>query len=302
MTGVFFIVGPTATGKSQIAAEVAAAVGAEIINADAFQIYRGLDLLTAKPSADLLKKAPHHLLSIVPLSEEMNVEKFRSLALAAIEEIQKRGRKVIVTGGSGLYVKALTHGLSELPSSDPKLRGELEKLTLENLRGQLIQLDPEAGARVDLNNRRRVVRALEICLLSGQPATSQRQSWKSATDRSTGVFVFRDRAELYERIDRRVKQMFEQGVLEEARGTGETSKTAAKTLGLSQLRDILAGTKSAALGCAEIQQLSRRYAKRQLTWFRGQSNFEPLNLSQLSHEKAVEGISERARRSFGLEG
>ena len=118
MKRTFFIVGPTAAGKSEIAAEIAQQLNAEIVNADAFQIYRGLDLLTAKPEKSLLAKVPHHLLGTVSLSEEMNVEKFRSSALEALRDIKGRGKQAIVAGGSGLYVKALTHGLSKLPAAD----------------------------------------------------------------------------------------------------------------------------------------------------------------------------------------
>ena len=177
MTRAFFIVGPTATGKSEIAADVARKVGAEIVSADAFQIYRGLDLLTAKPDAVTLAKAPHHLIGTVPFTEEMNAEKFRRLALRIIDEINSRGRLAIVVGGSGLYIKTLTHGLAALPEADPKLREKLNAMSLDDLRSQLVELDPEAARKIDLKNRRRVVRALEICLLTGKPASAQRQQW-----------------------------------------------------------------------------------------------------------------------------
>src|SRR5207249_700605 len=122
MTRTFFILGPTATGKSEFAADVAHEIGSEIISADAFQIYRGLDLLTAKPDRATLAKAPHHLIGTTPLHEEMNAEKYRRAASRAIDEIHSRGKAVIVVGGSGLHIKALTHGLAVLPQVDPKLR------------------------------------------------------------------------------------------------------------------------------------------------------------------------------------
>jgi tRNA dimethylallyltransferase len=297
LKNVFYIAGPTAAGKSELAADVAANLDAEIVSADAFQIYRGLDLLTAKPDAATLAKAPHHLLGSVPLEEEMNAEKFRSLALRAIDDMQTRGKNPIVVGGSGLYLKALTHGLSDLPSGNTALRAELNGLTLEELRSRLIQLDPPAPETINLKNRRRVLRALEICLLTGKPVSEQRDKWKAAMS-AAGIFVFRDRAELYERINDRVQRMFESGVLEEVRAVKGWSATAAKTIGLSEILELLAGRMSRAQGIAQIQQATRRYAKRQLTWFRGQSSFEPLNLSLLSHRKAVEWITERARRSF----
>src|SRR6266576_3312538 len=129
MRRAFFIVAPTATGKSEIAADVAAEIGAEIVSADAFQLYRGLDLLTAKPDLSTLAKAPHHLIGTVPLSAEMNAEKFR----AAAQKILSRGKSIVVVGGTGLYVKALTHGIAKLPAANPELRAKLERTTNEEL-------------------------------------------------------------------------------------------------------------------------------------------------------------------------
>jgi tRNA dimethylallyltransferase len=307
MTRAFFIVGPTATGKSEIAADVACEVGAEIVSADAFQIYSGLDLLTAKPESSTLAKAPHHLIGTVPLIEEMNVEKYRRDATCAIEEINSRGKLAIVVGGSGLYIKALTHGLAPLPESDSKLRAKLNAMSLDNLLSQLVELDPEAAKKIDLKNRRRLVRALEICLLTGKSASEIVAAGLSAvavtkadeSDRpgstipATGVFVFRDRQELYERINQRVETIFERGVIEEVRAAGEMSATASQMIGLREIRELLGRTKSLPQCIAEIQQATRRYAKRQLTWFRRQSNFLPLNLSFLTHKEAVKWISLR---------
>src|ERR1043166_2908893 len=176
MRRTFFIVGPTATGKSELAADVANEIGAEIVSADAFQVYRGLDLLTAKPDASTLTKAPHHLVGTTPLDEEMNAEKYRRAASHAISEIHSRGKLAIVVGGGGLYIKALTHGLSIVPAADPDLRARLNELSLADLEKRLRSLDPNAA--VDFKNRRRVVRAIEICLLIGKPASTQR-TWKN---------------------------------------------------------------------------------------------------------------------------
>jgi tRNA dimethylallyltransferase len=290
----FFIVGPTATGKSELAADVAHEIGAEIVSADAFQIYRGFDLLTAKPDRSTLAKAPHHLIGIVPLTEEMNAEKFRRLALRAVDEINSRGTLAIVVGGSGLYIKSMTHGLAPLPESDPQLREKLNAMSLDDLRSQLVEVDPETARKIDLKNRRRVIRALEICSLTGKPVSVQRLcEGASHSEAATGVFVFRDRQELYERINQRVEMMFERGVIEEVRTFGEISQTASQMIGLREIRELLAGKKSLPQCIAEIQQATRRYAKRQLTWFRRQSNFLPLNLSFLTHNEAVKWISLR---------
>jgi len=285
----FFIVGPTAAGKSELAADVAHEIGAEIVSADAFQIYRGLNLLTAKPDAATLAKAPHHLIGTVPLHEEMNAEKFRTAALRAIEEIHSHGKMAIVVGGSGLYIKALTHGLAVLPQVDPELRAKLNAMMIDELRSQLMQLDPETARKIDVKNRRRLVRALEICIATEKRTSEQRGQWAVADSRS-GVFVFRDRDELYTRVNNRVEAMFENNVIEEVRAARAMSLTASQMIGLREIRELLAGKMSILQCIAAIQQATRRYAKRQLTWFRSQTNFEPLNLSLLTHNEAVKWI------------
>ncbi len=302
----FLIVGPTATGKSELAADVAVLVAGEIVSADAFQIYRGLEVLSAKPEAATLRKAPHHLIGTLSLEQEMNAEKFRIEAAREIAEIRSRGRAPIVVGGSGLYIKALTHGLMTLPASDRKLRDELNELTLEQARARLIDLDPEAARTIDLKNRRRLLRALEICLLTGQPASAQRREWvpvagvadpglplSTTAATTSGVFVFRDREELYQRINERVERMFKNGVIDEVGGLGAISSTASKMIGLAEVRQLLDGKISMSQCIARIQQTTRRYAKRQLTWFARQSKFEPLNLSVLSYGQAVDRIAQR---------
>ncbi len=300
-----FIVGPTATGKSELGADVAHELNAEIVSADAFQIYGGLDLLTAKPDALTFAKAPHHLIGTMPLSEEMNAEKYRRLALRAIEEINSRGKLALVVGGSGLYVKALSHGLAPLPEANPKLRQKLNAMSLDELRSRLAELDLQTARKIDAKNRRRLVRALEICLLTGKPASEgvagvglSAVAFAKVDDSdlpgspipATGVFVFREREELYARINQRVEAMFESGVIEEVRSGGTTSATASQMIGLREICELLEGRMSLSQCIAEIQQATRRYAKRQLTWFRRQTNFPPLNLSLLSHNEAVKWI------------
>ena len=312
MRRCFFIVGPTATGKSELAADVAQEIGAEIVSADAFQVYQGLDLLTAKPNSSTLAKAPHHLLGTIPLGDEMNAEKYRLAASSAVDEINSRCKLAIIVGGSGLYIKALTHGLAPLPEPDPALREKLNATSLDDLCSQLVELDPQTARKIDLKNRRRVVRALEICLVTGKSASAQRQQWIGDASNPmqtglsaapvTGVFLFRDREELYERINQRVEMMFEHGVIEEVRIAGEISQTASQMIGLREIRELLAGKKSIPQCIAEIQQATRRYAKRQLTWFRGQTNFSPLNLSFLTHNEAVKWISLRILSEAGTKG
>src|SRR5437763_854060 len=291
MKRTFFIVGPTATGKSALAADVARETGSEIVSADAFQVYQGLDLLTAKPDASTLAEAPHHLISTTPLHEEMNAEKYRRAASRAVAEIHSRGKLAIVVGGSGLYIKALTHGLAPMPESDPKVRERLNSMSLDELQVQLAELDPEAGQKIDIKNRRRLVRALAICLLIGKPASAvvagvADPGQPGSTIPATGVFVFREREELYARVNQRVEAMFENGVIEEVRAAGKVSLTASQMIGFREIHQLLNGKITITQCVVAIQQATRRYAKRQLTWFRRQTNFSLLNLSLLTHNEA----------------
>ena len=291
MKRAFFIVGPTAVGKSEIAAEVAQRLDAEVLSADAFQIYRGLDLLTAKPDRETLAKVPHHLIGVVPPTEEMNVEKYR----AAAESIVARGQPLIVVGGTGLYIKALTHGLATLPPANAKLRERLERATTEELVRSFRSLDPNGAEKIDCRNRRRLIRAVEVCLLTGKAFSEQRTEWKDPQP-TNGIVLDRDRTDLYARIDQRVQQMFAAGVIEEVRTAEKIGPTAAQTLGLREIRSLLAGEISEHECIATIQQATRRYAKRQLTWFRRQTNFSSLNLSAHDPAEAFELISQNAAR------
>lgn len=306
MPHFFCIVGPTAVGKSELAAEVAVRLDAEIVNADAFQIYRGFDVLSGKPDPGTLAEAPHHLIGIVARDQEMSAAKYGDLALPIIEQINSRGKLPLVVGGSGLYIKGLTHGLDDLPAGDPNLREELEQLGIEQLRARLTDLDSKAAERVDMKNRRRLVRAIEIATLSrstrsashlsGGGGVQQINSESSARNHchQNGVFVFRDREELYQRINKRVEAMLRNGAIDEVRNAGKLSATAEQMIGVGDIRRHLSGETSLAECTAAIQQSTRRYAKRQLTWFRHQTTLEALNLSLLNHNEAVEEVVRQA--------
>ena len=308
--GVFYIVGPTASGKTEIAAAIAERCAADIVGADAFQLYAGLPRLTAQPSAATLARVLHHLVGSFGLNEEMSAAKFANVARGVINQIQRRGKNVIVVGGSGLYLRALVSGLSPLPSANPKLRARLAQLSLRELNLRLAQLDPESARTIDTANRRRVVRAVEICLVTGKPASAQRVAAAAASGTARkplppetaaptmGVFLFRERNDLYQRINLRVEQMFAEGVVEEVNAVGQIQGTASQALGLREIREMLGGKMTAPECIAAIQQATRRYAKRQLTWFRRQSNFEPLNLTPLGTPEAIELIAQKARLSF----
>ena len=302
MFDAVFLVGPTAVGKSVLAAEVAERLDAEIINADAFQIYRGADILTGKPDAETQRRAPHHLLGSVSLREPMSAAKFCEMASCALAEIQSRGKRAIVVGGSGLYVRALTHGFNA-PPPDPETRIKLSKLSLSEQISQLTILDSKVASRVDRRNPRRVMRALEIASANVPDSSPRYRQTVGAiavssaecdpVERTTipGTFLIRDRDDLYQRINNRVRAMFDQGVIEEVRGLNNIGPTAGRALGLREIRELLDGEISLDDCVARIQQATRRYAKRQLTWFRHQSNFVQLNLTTFSHPEAIRAIS-----------
>ena len=299
MNDTFFIVGPTAVGKTLLAIDLAEQFDAEIVNADAFQIYRGLDILTAKPDLVAQRQVQHHLLGQVSLAEAMSAVKFGELVWAVLADIRSRGKNAIVAGGSGLYLKAITHGFDEIPPPDPKLREELSVLSLEELGLRLRDLNPHLAARIDLKNPRRVIRAIEIASVEAAVSGGERReaAGTAATTEDTeaseptGVLLLRDRDDLYQRINERVNAMFREGVEEEVRALQDIGPTAIKALGLKEICALLDGQISRSECIAKIQQVTRRYAKRQLTWFRHQTTFLQLNLTPFSHREAVRAIT-----------
>lgn len=264
----FFITGPTASGKSAIALALAERIGGEIVNADAFQLYQGLDILTAKPPQTDRARVPHHLYDVLPPDQSCDAQRFRELAQSVLAEISARGRVPIVVGGSGLYIKALSHGLAELPRGDDTLRAELRALPLEQLVARLLSLDPDAGQNVPLANPRYVQRALEICLLTGQPQSALRQTFAKSMPAGQGIRLQWQRERLYEKIDQRVHEMLRAGLLAEVSSLPPLGTTAEKAIGLREMRAHLAGEMPLPEAVAAMQQATRNYAKRQITWFK----------------------------------
>ena len=300
----FFLVGPTAVGKTTLAVELAEQNDAEIVNADAFQIYRGLDIITAKPDAESQRRVRHHLLGQISLAETMSAARFGELARNALADIHSRERNAIVVGGSGLYLKAVTHGFDQVPPPNLELREELSALSIIELGLRLKKLHPILAAHTDLRNPRRVTRAIEIASArmviprAGLVAVDVVRGPRSATAATAqGVLLVRDRDELYQRINERVKAMFCHGVEEEVRALQEIGPTAASALGLKEIRAWIAGQISREECIAKIQQATRRYAKRQLTWFRHQTTFPQLNLTPFSHREAVRAITQMFGRA-----
>jgi len=298
---MFFLVGPTAVGKSEIAVEAAVRCDAEIVGADAFQVYQGLDLLTAKPAASLRAKVRHHLIDEIPLGEKFDVARYRDLALARVREIEGRGKRALVVGGTGLYVRALTHGLSELPEADPALRRELEGLTLPQLQERYAALDPRGMERIDRQNRRRLVRAIEVSLLAAAPFSSLRADWSGerVQGAASGIALERNRQDLYERIDARVRRMFDGGVIDEVRNA-DAGPTAAQAIGYAEIKALLRGEMSMEECVTAIQQRTRRYAKRQLTWLRSGNILTAIDLTDKPKSQVADAIAQRivAENSF----
>ena len=273
----FIIAGPTAVGKTEIALLLAEKVGGEIITVDSMQVYRGLDIGTAKPTPHERARVPHHLLDVVGLADSFDAAKFVELARTAITEIDARDRVPILCGGTGLYFKALLVGLGEAPPANPSLRAELEALALPDLLSELAERDPATLANIDQQNQRRVVRALEVIRLTGKPFSAQRADWKSAAQDSLANPWFglaRSNSDLRARIDARVDQMFQAGLIAETerlltQGLAE-NQTALQALGYRQVVEHLHAKRSIEETIELVKIRTRQFAKRQMTWFKRQ--------------------------------
>jgi tRNA dimethylallyltransferase len=293
------IAGPTAVGKSEIALRLAEQLGGEIISTDSMQVYRGLDTGTAKPSPAERARVPHHLIDICELAEAFDAAQFIRLAQQAVEEIQARGRVPIFCGGTGLYFKAFLSGLGEAPSANPELRAELEASSFETLLRELRERDPVAYEKIDKQNPRRVIRAVEVIRLTGKKFSEQRAEWKAqcAVPVKTNFYCFtRPSADLHTRINARVDAMFARGLVDETRellqhGLAE-NKTAMQAIGYRQVVEHLRGERSLAETIKQVKIRTRQFAKRQLTWFRRQLDPEWIELKpDESLEKVIQKIA-----------
>jgi tRNA dimethylallyltransferase len=245
-----------------------------------------MEILTAQPEERILRAVPHHLVGFLSPEESFDASHFARLAREKIREIIARGKRPIIAGGSGLYIKALTHGLAELPSGDASLRAKLAKLSDLQLREFLRAVDPLT--KVDLHNRRRVSRALEISLVTGRRASELRCQWDSTvTANFRGTLLVRERIELYGRIAENVRVMFQRGVVAEIAKIPKIGSTARMAIGLREIEALQRGELTES-ECVEAVTLStRRYAKRQLTWFRNQFMFRIIDLTGLSDTSEI---------------
>jgi tRNA dimethylallyltransferase len=265
----FVLAGPTAVGKSDLAVEIAEQLGTEIIGADAFQIYRGFQILSGKPSTALQERVRHHLIDVLPVADNCDAARYAILAGEEIAELNRRGLVPLVVGGSGFYVNALVTPLPDLPSSDPDLRAQLSAEPLDSLLSQLRERDPEAFREIDRYNRRRVERAIEVIRLTGKPFSSHRRS-TAAENQFPGLVLTRSRTELHRRINERVQWMLENGAIEEVASASDLSLTAAQMIGVPEIRKLLAKEISLEECVQTMQAATRQYAKRQMTWFKKQ--------------------------------
>ncbi|TWT37297.1 IPP transferase [Posidoniimonas corsicana] len=275
----WYLTGATAVGKTSVAMELARRLDAEILSLDSMAVYRGMDIGTAKPPAELRRAVPHHLIDVVDPDEEFSVAQYRELSFQAIRAIRDRGRQPLFVGGTPLYLKCLLRGFFDGPPADWDLRNEilteLETVGSEALHARLTQVDPVAASLIHVNDTRRIVRALEVYRSTGEPISHQQMEFEDGVPADQcRVFVLRrDRDEQRERIERRVDQMFDDGLVEEVQGLIDGGKqlgrTARQAVGYCEVIDYLNGKHDLAEAVELIKARTRRFAKRQRTWFRG---------------------------------
>jgi len=273
------VTGPTGAGKSALAIALALRLGGEVVGADAFQIYAGLPILTAQATKDQHALVPHHLVGFLDLRQGFDAAMYAEEAWRCIRDIQSRGRVPILAGGTGLYLKALTHGLAEMPKADADLRSSISAMPLENALATLSEKDPAAPAAIDTLNPVRVRRALEIVLLTGRPLAESRSAWSEDKGLFRGLVLTRDREDLRIRIAANVDAMFASGVVEEVKAAKHAGNGAARAIGFREIQQLLQGEITESACKSAMVLATQRYAKRQLTWGRTQFTFPSLNLS-----------------------
>ncbi|HOD12812.1 MAG TPA: tRNA (adenosine(37)-N6)-dimethylallyltransferase MiaA [Candidatus Omnitrophota bacterium] len=275
---LIFIVGPTASGKTDVALCLAKRLDAEIVSCDAMQVYKEISILTAKPSAQALRSVKHHLINTISVSEDFDVSIFRTKVLAAIKTIERKKKIPLIVGGSGLYMAILLDGIfkekrnSSYALVRQRIEQEIKEFGLEAVYARLQRVDPAAAFKIHVHDARRIIRALEVYETQGKPISVLKQKRKglwSTHDVAAFVISF-DRDVLYARINARVEQMFASGAVDEIQKISKKSisQTALGIIGLKEIRQVLGGKITQAQAKEIIQRNTRRYAKRQLTWLR----------------------------------
>lgn len=294
---VFFLAGPTASGKTEVAVHLAKKLGAEIVSCDSMQIYKGMDIITSKPCRAEIKKIAHHLISVVAVTTSFDVSRYRALALAKMRDILKRGKIPLFVGGTGLYMSVLLDGIFKQGRPDLPLRLKLEKQATKKgcpyLYSRLRTVDPEAAARIHAHDLRRIIRALEVFYSTGQPISQlQRQRRGIAADYDARIFCLNpDRRQLYRRIDARAEEMFKKGLVREVKKLlkSRLSRTASSAIGIRELKAYFEGRHSLEEAKRLIKLNTRRYAKRQLSWFRRDKRIRWIDIGEADRPKPIAG-------------
>ncbi len=279
MNNIICIAGPTASGKTALAVELAKELHGEVVSCDSMQVYRRMDIGTAKPSPEEMQGIPHHMLDVAEPDEDFSVSRYCAMACPIVDDILARGKTAIIAGGTGLYMDSLIRGNDFAPFPSTGVREALEDQAdregMQAMLNRLRSIDPEAAARLHLSDRKRIIRALEVYLETGETITAHNRRTQAVPPRYRPLWIgldFENRSDLYRRIDSRVGLMLEAGLLEEIRAlldSGVPEKaTAMQAIGYKEFVAALNGQCSVREAADQVRQSSRRYAKRQLTWFR----------------------------------
>ncbi|HIE36345.1 MAG TPA: tRNA (adenosine(37)-N6)-dimethylallyltransferase MiaA [Candidatus Omnitrophica bacterium] len=301
MPKVIFIVGPTATGKTETSFLLAEDLKAEIISSDSMLIYKEPQIITSKPPSYMLKKIPHHFVGIISVKDTYNVFDYYLKAIKKIKDLFNQGKNIIVCGGSGLYIKVILDGIFEGPAKDENLRRELQE-RLKNygrdyLFEELKRIDPQTAKKISVSDHKRIIRALEVYYLSGIPISEKKRQanglWRRLPIKIFGLRL--KRKELYERINRRVEEMFEKGAVEEVCRLlkMDLSITAEKIIGIKEIKDYLEGNIDFEKAKEEMKKNTRHFAKRQITWFKKDKRIEWIDIDGLTSCEIKEEIKKR---------
>ena len=279
MNPIICIAGPTASGKTALAVALAQELGGEVVSCDSMQVYRRMDIGTAKPTVEEMHGIPHHMLDVAEPDEDFSVSRYCRMASPIVDDIVSRGKVAIIAGGTGLYMDSLIRGNAFAPFPSTGVREKLEAQAdaegMEKIHAWLTSVDPEAAGRLHLSDRKRIIRALEVYLETRETITEHNRRTQAIPPKYSPLWLgldFADRAQLYHRIDRRVDIMLDMGLIDEIKGllhSGIPEKcTAMQAIGYKEFVDALQGRGTIAQAADQVRQSSRRYAKRQLTWFR----------------------------------
>ena len=292
------LAGPTGVGKTDLSIKLAKILDADIISCDSAQVYKEMNIGTAKIKESEMNGIKHYMLDVLEPIEKYSVGEYQRAVDKILAQKEKEGRAVILTGGTGLYINSVVNGLSSLPESDPKLRDELMALSVDELYEKLLELDPEAAEKIHKNNKKRVERAVEVCLITGKKfSVLSKENVKNNNYDFLKVCLTRDREILYKRIDKRVDIMMSEGLLDEVTALykkygGEILRKI-NIIGYTQLIDYLEGKISLETAVEFIKRDSRHYAKRQMTWFNNDSEYLWFDLEKQSENEILKTIIEQ---------